>query len=176
MQSLILSGLALLGVYHLIFRANLLLKRRRAAANSLRDASNQLRVVMSAAFFPKKVMNKDEYQVFKAVEDHIRIRHSGHRVMSQTSLGEIIGSKDGRAFECVNSKRVDVMVMGPFGDPMVVLEYQGGGHYQGKAAARDAVKREALRKAGVAYIEVGESHTPGDIQRMVDDAMSRTRA
>ena len=34
------------------------------------------------------------------------------------------------------------------------IEYQGHGHYQGTAAARDAVKKEALRKAGVRYIEV----------------------
>ena len=30
--------------------------------------------------------------------------------------------------------------------------------YLGTAAARDAVKREALRRAGVAYIEVTPSH------------------
>jgi hypothetical protein len=34
----------------------------------------------------------------------------------------------------------------------------GGGHYQGAAAARDAVKKEALRKAGVRYIEVTSEH------------------
>jgi Protein of unknown function (DUF2726) len=34
------------------------------------------------------------------------------------------------------------------------IEYHGRGHYQGTAAARDTVKKEALRQAGVRYIEV----------------------
>ena len=46
------------------------------------------------------------------------------------------------------------------------MEYQGGGHYQSTAAARDAVKKEALRRAGVPTIEVvGGTHGPDDLRR-----------
>jgi hypothetical protein len=175
-QSLVVWGFALLGVYHLVFRANLALKRQRAAANSLRDTSNQLRLVMAASFHRKKVMNRAEYRVFKAVEEQVRLRNAGYRVLSQTSLGEIIGSPDTRAFNCINSKRVDILVMSPFGDPVAAVEYQGGEHYQGDAAARDAVKREALRKADVAYIEIFEAHAADDIKRLIDDVLVRAEA
>ena len=42
-----------------------------------------------------------------------------------------------------------------------VIEYQGSGHHLsgGAAAARDAVKKEALRKAGIGYHEVVAGHT-----------------
>ena len=49
------------------------------------------------------------------------------------------------------------------------LEYQGAGHHQGTAAARDAVKKEALRKAGIGYHEVVAGHTtPAELKRLVE--------
>jgi hypothetical protein len=49
------------------------------------------------------------------------------------------------------------------------LEYQGNGHHQGSAAARDAVKKEALRKAGIGYHEVVAGHTtPAELRRLVE--------
>jgi len=173
LEVVLLWGFAALGVYHLIFRLNLALNRQRHAANSLRDATNQLRFVMAASFYKKKVMSKEEYGVFKAVEEQVAERHHRYRVLAQTSLGEMIGSGHKQAFDSINSKRVDVMILGPFGEPFAAIEYQGGEHYQGNAAARDAVKREALRKAGVAYIEIDEKHTPDDIKRFVRDELQR---
>ena len=40
------------------------------------------------------------------------------------------------------------------GMPALAVEYQGHGHYQNRAFMRDAVKREAVRKAGVRFLEV----------------------
>ena len=74
--------------------------------------------------------------------------------MAQVSLGEVLSSPDARAYSAINSKRVDLLIVSRSGDPIAAIEYQGHGHYQGTAAARDAVKKEALRKAGVRYIEV----------------------
>lgn len=52
------------------------------------------------------------------------------------------------------------------------LEHQGTGHHQGTAAARDAVMKEALRKAGIGYREVGAGHTtPGELKRLVEKLM-----
>ena len=49
------------------------------------------------------------------------------------------------------------------------IEYQGTGHHQGSAAARDAVKKEALRKAGIGYHEVVAGHTtPGELRALVE--------
>jgi hypothetical protein len=133
----------------------------------LGDSADQLRHVMTATFQKKKVMNKEEYRVFRVVEAEVQAQRNGCRVLSQTSLGEIIGSNDKKAFDSINSKRVDILIMGPYGDPIAAIEYQGVGHHQGTAAARDAIKREALRKAGVHFIEILDNHSNDEIAQLV---------
>jgi hypothetical protein len=59
------------------------------------------------------------------------------------------------------------------GLPTVAIEYQGNGHYQGTAAARDAVKKEALRKAGVQYIEISDGETAEQIRYRLHEALGR---
>ena len=137
------------------------------SANALGDSASQLRHVMAASFYKKKVMSKGEYKVFKIIESEIQALRNGCRVLSQTSLGEIIGSDSEKAFASINSKRVDILIIGPYGDPVAAVEYQGGGHYQGTSAARDAIKKEALRKAGVQFLEVVESHSAEEITGLV---------
>lgn len=137
------------------------------STSSLGDSSDQLRHVMGATFFKKKVMSKSEYKIFRIVESEISALRNGCRVLSQTSLGEIIGSDNKKAFASINSKRVDILIIGPYGDPVAAVEYQGGGHHQGSSAARDAVKKEALRKAGVHFVEVDDGHSPEEITHLV---------
>jgi len=103
-------------------------------------------------------MNGSEYKVFKVVEREIAAAKKGHRAFAQTSLGEVLESPSSEAFRSINAKRVDILVVDRSGWPVFAVEYQGPGHYQGTAAARDAIKKEALRRAGVGYLEV----TPDD--------------
>jgi len=126
---------------------------------------------MAAEFTKKKLMGFNEYKVFKVVEDDVSRMRSGHRVFAQTSLGEILQSSDGRAHSSINSKRIDILVIAPDGYPAVAIEYQGEGHYQGNAAARDAVKKEALRKAGVRYLEVSHGMSPDAVRGLLRAAL-----
>ncbi len=122
------------------------------------DATEQLRTVMSATFKPRRLMSADEARVFKVAEAVVQRLDLKWRVMAQVSLGEVLSSSDPAAYAAVNSKRVDILVISGSGHPVAAIEYQGSGHYLGTAAARDAVKKEALRRAGVAYIEVTPGH------------------
>ena len=48
------------------------------------------------------------------------------------------------------------------------MEYEGAGHQQRSAAARDAVKKEALCKAGIGYHKVVAGHTaPKELRLLV---------
>ncbi len=147
--------------------------QRRPLEGGKPDASDQLREVMSATFIPRKVMSMAEYRVFKIAEEVVTARRGGYRVFAQTSLGEVIRGDNPRAHSAINSKRVDVLVIAPTGLPAVAIEFQGGEHYQGQAAARDAVKREALRRAGVDYIEVAEHHSPDQIRGLIATSLDR---
>src|SRR3546814_18179275 len=118
------------------------------------DPTVQLNHVMGASFRKRRILNKTEARVFFAVEKALEQTDTGWRVMAQVNLGEILESDDKHAFMAINSKRVDVLVIGTNGEPIDAIDYPGGGHYQANAATRDDVKKEALRKAGNAYFAV----------------------
>jgi hypothetical protein len=133
----------------------------------LADPAHQLNAVMAASFSKQRVLNRYEYRVFKIIEDEMTVLGKGHRVFAQTCLGEILASRDPNAFHSINSKRADILVIDAGGWPVLAVEYQGDGHYQSRAAARDAVKKEALRKAGVQHLEVHPADSEDEIRSRV---------
>jgi hypothetical protein len=131
------------------------------------DPAEQLRTVMHANFKRRPLLSKKEARVLYKAEDTIRNAKLGWRAMAQVCLGEVLRSPDNHAFAAINSKRVDILLISSCGIPMAAIEYQGEGHYQGTAAARDAIKKEALRKAGVRYIEVTPDSDLNDLAREI---------
>jgi hypothetical protein len=138
--------------------------RPRSAAP---DSVEQLRVVMDAVFEKRRILSRSEARVLYAAENALKDQKLGWRVMAQVSLGEVLSSPEARAYGAINSKRVDLLIVSHDGLPIAAIEYQGAGHHQGSAPARDAVKREALRRAGVRYIEVMPDHGPEDLAREI---------
>lgn len=169
-----LSALAVVTCAALIYDLLKGKRRPRQSGTYVGDAANQLRHVMKADFEKKRLMSKAEYAVFRTIEQHLRNQHGAYRILCQTSLGEVIGTADPLAFRSINSKRVDMLLLGPAGYAVAAIEYQGGEHYQGDAAARDAVKREALRKAGIEFIEIGAHEDVDGIQRVISASILRS--
>lgn len=137
----------------------------RVTPKPVTDAAEQLRVVIHASFDKRNILNKAEMRVFRAAEQAIEEAKLSWRVLAQVSLGEVLRTPCQRAYSTINSKRVDLLIVSEVGEPLAAIEYQGQGHYQGSAPARDAVKREALRKAGVRFIEMTPEHGPDDLRR-----------
>lgn len=145
---------------------------RDPAPQRLPDAADQLRIVMGAAFTVQPLLNKSEARVFKELDRMVIALDPTWQVMAQVSLGEILRSKDADAYGCINSKRVDLLLVDGDCEPRHAIEYQGGAHHQGAAAARDAVKKEALRRAGIGYHEVVAGQTtPSELRRLVERLM-----
>jgi hypothetical protein len=97
--------------------------------------------------------------------------------MAQVSLGEVLQSGDIAAYRCINSKRVDMLLVDAECRPLHAIQYQGGAHHKDTAAARDAVKKEALRRAGIGYVEVvAGDHTPAELRRIVEKLVRRSAA
>ncbi|WP_271438212.1 DUF2726 domain-containing protein [Pontixanthobacter luteolus] len=142
-------------------------EKHQASAADL--AGDQLKTVMRADFSPRALLNRPEAKVFQALDSAVIARNPAWQVMAQVSLGEFIASEDKDAYLCVNSKRVDFALMDEKCRVVHALEYQGSGHHQGSAAARDAVKKEALRKAGIGYHEIVAGHTtPSELRALVE--------
>jgi hypothetical protein len=141
------------------------------------DAADQLRIVMRASFTIQPLLNKSEARVFKELDRIVIGLNPTWQVMAQVSLGEILSSKDADAYSCVNSKRVDLLLMDEDCRPRHAIEYQGAGHHQSTAAARDAVKKEALRRAGIGYHEVVSGHTtPSELRRLVEKLVDKPKS
>ena len=88
---------------------------------------------------------------------------------AKLSKGQFVMSPDAEAHSCFNSNRVDLLLVDPDCRARHAIEYQGTGHHQGSAAARDAVKKEALRKAGIGYHEVVAGQTtPKELRLLVE--------
>lgn len=133
------------------------------------DSADQLRIVIGADFGVQPLLNNSEVRLFKELDRLVIARHPDWQVMAQVSLGENLRTKDKVAYACVNSKRVDLLLVDGDCNARHAIEYQGGGHYLTDAAARDAVKKEALRKAGIGYHEVVAGHTTlKDLRALVD--------
>ena len=134
------------------------------------DAADQLRTVMKANFKAQPLLNRSEARLFKAIDKWVIELRPGWQVMAQVSLGEILRCEDKAAYACINSKRVDLLIVDDECKPLHAIEYQGGAHFKGAhaTAARDAVKKEALRRAGIGYVEVVAGDTPAELRRVVE--------
>lgn len=138
-------------------------------SNNQSDAADQLRIVMGAGFSIQPLLNQSERRVFKELTRAVLEYDPRWQVMAQVSLGEILSSEDAAAYRCINAKRVDLLLVDENYIPRHVIEYQGRGHFQGTAAARDAVKKEALRRAGIGYHEVVAGFTrPSELRQLVE--------
>lgn len=122
---------------------------------------------MAGRFAAKRVLSRAEAKVMAAAEAAIAEAGLPWRVLAQVALGEVLTSPDKDAFFAINAKRVDLLILSEDQMPVAAIEYQGEGHWQGSAPARDAIKKEALRRAGVGYIEVTPLHRAADVRREI---------
>ncbi|PKQ00526.1 MAG: hypothetical protein CVT74_03525 [Alphaproteobacteria bacterium HGW-Alphaproteobacteria-13] len=144
--------------------------------NAVATAAEQLRVVMEAEFSARPLLNQGERRLLTVLDKMLAEDSPGWRAMGQVSLGEILASPDEAAFFAVNSKRVDLLIVDADCRPLHAVEMQGKGHHlSDTTAARDAVKREALRRAGIGYVEVVSGDTPAEVRAIVRKLVGQGR-
>jgi len=148
-----------------------------AGANAADFAADQLKAIMQARFTASPVLNKPERRLLECIDKALAELSPGWRAMAQVSLGEILRSESKEAFMAINSKRVDLLIVDAECRPLHAVEFQGTGHHLGpETAARDAVKREALRRAGISFVEVVSGDTPGEVRELVRKLVGRSEA
>ncbi len=150
----------------------------------LSDPKAQMEAIAVVAFETVPLLNKEEARLLYTLEETVKALGPGYRLMAQTSLGEIIqpvgkhGTSEDRrrAFASINSKRIDFGLFNRYGRLVIAVEYQGSGHYQQRTFMRDAVKREAIRKAGVPYLEIPKDFVRGKVQAQIIEILAPTPA
>ena len=149
------------------------------ASKRLGDPTAQMEFISKVDFKPRPLVNRSEYRILRILEEVAQDIPGGHRVMAQTSLGEVLapqmasGSKEARdlAFRSINSKRLDFLVIDGYGMPVLAVEYQGHGHYNDRTFMHDAVKREAVRKAGIRFLEIRAEYDAKDLENEIRKAL-----
>ena len=137
-------------------------------------AADQFKAVMKARFTAQPVLNIPERRLLECIDKALAELSPGWRAMAQVSLGEVLRSEFKDAFMAINSKRVDLLIMDRDFRPLHAVEFQGTGHHLGpETAARDAVKREALRRAGIGFVEVVSGDTPSEVRELVKKLVGR---
>ena len=120
------------------------------------NKNDHLDVVILSKYKRKALMNKSEYQLFLRLEKLLSKGYQEFRLFTQVSMGEFLES-------------VDFLIVDKNGYAVIVIEYQGQGHYQDNAAKRDAVKREACRKAGVIFLEFQPNYGKAELEFVVEN-------
>ena len=149
------------------------------ASKRLGDPTAQMEFISKVDFKPRPLLNRSEYKILRILEEVSQDIPGGHRVMAQTSLGEVLapqmasGSNAARdlAFRSINSKRLDFLVIDGYGMPVLAVEYQGHGHYNDRTFMHDAVKREAVRKAGIRFLEIPAEYDAKDLENEIRKAL-----
>ena len=174
---------AFVGFYALVWLLRRLFSGPRKPRD-MRDPKVQLDAVKRVGFEPVALMNKGEYRVLRQLDAIVARMGGEFRVMAQPNLGEFLrpdpDAPKVRRIEghgATNSKRVDFLIIDSAGYGVLAVEVQGSGHYLGSTAhLRDAVKREALRKAGIALMEITPGMTPGEIAAEATSKLQAYRA
>jgi hypothetical protein len=149
-------------------------KRPPAVVKS--EGVDQLRQVSDARFMTKRLMSDNEAIVLTELEAIIADLGEPWRVMAHVGLPQILGSNSNEATAAIEGQQVALLVVGGDRAPIAAVEYQPLGQIRSEDAVRDAVKREALRRAGIPYIEVRASDQPGDLRADLTALAARRRA
>ena len=150
-------------------------KRRKSNFFDAVDPKKQMVHVSRVSFETQRLVNKEEERVLTVLEQLIAEVQPTYRLMAQVSLGEILapdpktGTKEqvDLARRSINSKRLDFAIFAANHHLRLAIEYQGSGHYSKPALMRDSVKREAVRKAGVPFLEGKRCEKPSTLRANV---------
>lgn len=123
--------------------------------------SNALKIATTHKYYPKKLLNNSEKQIYGLIQRIIAESSPGKFIVhAQVPLGEILFTKNKYAYGTINMKRVDFLITDLEFNPLLAIEYNGSGHYDKTSLERDEIKRSAIESANVRYLSIRENVNP----------------
>ncbi|MGE9516410.1 MAG: DUF2726 domain-containing protein [Solitalea-like symbiont of Tyrophagus putrescentiae] len=158
--------------------------------NDLSNHDNQLRFISNPylRFELSNVINREAYlNAFRYIETAINnvtstynIPHK-YRVLAEVPLIACIklnkdyGTKDARtkATHSYSAKRIDFLIIDPYGSPILAVEYNGSGHSLGSSSQiRDLIKEKVLKAVNLKLYVIDFHATPSIFTGRVKDLMA----
>ncbi len=148
----------------------------RQQATLSRSPTAQLQQVTDARFSQRRLITDNEEQILQALEVIIHDLDLDWRVMAQVNLAEVVDSTDPAALAAIDDQRVALLVVSAAQMPLAAVEYQPLGQIRDDGTLRAAIKREALRRADIEYIEIRSNDTPEMLRDQVRRLAARLTA
>ncbi len=141
-----------------------------------RSPTQLLQQVTDARFSQRRLIDSNEEQIFHALEAIIAEQDRDWRVMAQVNLADIVDSADPQAVAAIGDQRVAMLIVSAAQMPLAAVEYQPLGQIRDDSTLRAAIRREALRRADVDYIEVRANDTPDVLREQLRRLAARVEA
>jgi very-short-patch-repair endonuclease len=109
---------------------------------------------MQNTFTKKRVLNKEEVNIYYKLIKIISSLSTGYKLSTQVSLGEILSHSDYSVYRTINTQRADFVIIDKDFYPVLVVEYNGVGHFKGDYKSRDTRKKEALNSAAIEVVVI----------------------
>lgn len=133
-----------------------------------------------ASYSAEPLLNRSEKALFAHLDAILADVFGPHlRIFVQVSYGEFLRGNSRPAYARINQKRADFLIADLEGNVVLVIEYQGSGHYgrsersREKASRNDHVKREALASAGIPLMEVPSSFDRSMVLDLLKERLPR---
>lgn len=137
---------------------------QRSPDGASTDGVEKLRIISDAHFMAKRLLSDNEAHVLGEIESIIAEIEQPWRVLGQVGLSRFIAASSADGFAVIDSMYVALLIIDANRDPIAAVEYQASAQDRSENAVRDAVKREAMRRAGISYFEVRTSDRPGTLR------------
>lgn len=137
------------------------------AAPAKVEGNRELRLVNDARFVQRRLLSDNLEQVIIALDRMIGELELDWRVLARVELTEIIDVSDADTRAAISGQCVDLLIVSGTLMPLAAVEYQALGQIREDNVIRAAIKREALRRADIGYIEVRADTSPEALFRMV---------
>ncbi len=167
--------------------------QRKRKVVSVLTPKEKYRAVVMANLKSKPLLNEEEKKVFKMVFGFLERWNAnlknpsesrGLILLSQVSLGEFIGPEkneedwsyeDKNAWFALQGRRVDFLIIDQNFHPILAIEHQGSGHFQGDWKERDKLKQSVYRYAGIQLVKTTKSHLdqPNQVSGMIAGKLRR---
>ncbi|MEA5163492.1 DUF2726 domain-containing protein [Cereibacter johrii] len=138
-----------------------------------------LRIRFETSYTARPVLNGTEQRLFRSLSRAISsLPEPRPRLLCQVSYGEFLAARSQKAFWRINAKRADFLLVDADFRPLLVIEYQGRGHYgrtrrdRRDAIGRDATKRRACASAGIPWMELPADYSAQSLRETLHAALA----
>jgi hypothetical protein len=147
-------------------------KQTTKPQKTITEQESPLAITRKNKYLKQSVLNKSEQKIYWLLVKIIK-NHNSIKLFPQISLGEILASKNG--YKTIQCKRVDFCITDKWFNPIMVVEYNGLGHYQGNYKERDDIKEIATTSAGIKYVAIKDDNVEPQL-KLIDTTLKSLTA